>query len=348
MPTGFVTEQDTCPGAIDIHGFGNVEVVAATWNVPDEAAGKVTVKDGKIVPRYKSRGYFAGACELGKYNSSDYSTIPLLGKAFTFTTNLAEAGCGCNVAMYLTSLHQNQDISGCKDYYCDANVVCGVACHEIDIMEANAHAFRSSLHTEDDRWGKSIGLGGEATDWTSHDYGPNGTCINTSFPFEVVASFPMENGELSSVIITASQEYGATGQRCNLTLTLAGYDGNTTISKEGSGHGMRALQEALRAGMTPIVSLWGADDMSWMDGEGSRKTGPCKSDSEYNCPEEVRMYHFTLEDLPPAPPKGLFWILGLVLVVVLTGGAVVLVKFMMMTEGDASHEELVEDDDSSS
>merc|ERR1740123_694481 len=108
-------------------------------------------------------------------------------------------------------------------------------------MEANAHAFRTSLHTEDDKWGMSEGVGGEAGDWTIREYGPNGICINTSMPFQITASFPEDNGKLSSMILTLSQESLQTGQPCDLKITLAGYDGNTTISEEGSGHGMIAL-----------------------------------------------------------------------------------------------------------
>merc|ERR1719282_1800056 len=147
------------------------------------------------------------------------------------------------------------------------------------------------------------------------------------------------------MVLTASQESAKTGQRCNLTLTFTGYDGNTTISKEGSGHGMIALQEALRAGMTPIVSFWGADDMGWMDGEGSQGIGPCKTDSEYQCAEKVRMYNFTVTDLPPSASKGFVWIIGLALLVVLVVGAVAVVQFMMSGDKDESHEELVDEDE---
>jgi len=300
-PSGVLADVDTCPGSIDFGGVGTVAIVATQWNVKDDPAGKVEVEDNKVIPNYLGRSYFADRCSPGQYNNREYLALQLLGRSMTFTVDLSEAGCGCNVALYLTSLHQNSGRSECKDFYCDANSVCGVACAEIDIMEANAFAFRTSLHSADDRWGLSLGYGGGgagwngARDWSMVQYGTDGECINTSKPFQVKSDFPINaSGNLEAMVLTLFQS----GQQCNLSLTLQGYDGNATTSKKGSRAGMLALEEALRAGMTPIASLWGADDMGWMDGEGEDHLGPCKSDSEMNCPQSVTMQDFYLEDLP--------------------------------------------------
>lgn len=345
--------MDTCPGKIDIGGYGPAEIVATQYNVKDDAAGKVYVENGKVVPHYRARGYFADACTAGEFNHSQYVALPLLGQALTFTTDLSSTGCGCNVAMYLTQLQQNPEISDCGDYYCDANTVCGVRCHEIDIMEANAHAFRVSLHTEDDAWGMTKGIGGEAVDWRTEDYGLQGKCVNTSSPFQVTAGFPMDAyGILEAMVITLSQ----VGMPCNLSVRLTGYDGNSTITSPpfsgtaevGSNHGMRALGDALREGMTPIVSLWGADSMSWMDGKGSSGNGPCEADadSEDNCPEQIEMYDFRVEALPPAPP---FWstfrvmaILGVCVFFLLVVGLVWMLRGEVPEE--ASSVELLEEE----
>ncbi|CAK0910340.1 unnamed protein product, partial [Prorocentrum cordatum] len=73
-----------------------------------------------------------------------------------WTVDLNGAGCGCNVGFYLASMGQNTEPSSCEDYYCDANAVCGINCHEIDLQEANTHAWFSTLHLGDDSDGSVL------------------------------------------------------------------------------------------------------------------------------------------------------------------------------------------------
>merc|ERR1719335_961100 len=104
--------------------------------------------------------------------------MKLLGKRFSYTTDMSGAGCGCNAALYLTSLPQSSSASDCGDYYCDANNVCGESCAEIDIQEANQYAWHSTLHTSQDHSGVGKGYGGGGKfwsgprDWTDEEYSP--------------------------------------------------------------------------------------------------------------------------------------------------------------------------------
>jgi len=294
---------ETCPGAIDVPGYGPVQLVATQWNVAKDAAAKVDVVNGQVLPHLKGRAYFADSCQAGKYNFNDYVALGLLGKSLRFTADLSSAGCGCNVALYLTNLHQNPNISNCLDYYCDANSVCGVPCPEIDVMEANQFAWHSTLHTSDDRFGKGAGYGGGGPgwngprDWDSSQYGPGGSCIDTNFPFQVAASFPVDESEkLTAMTITLSQP----SRPCTLSVTIDGYDGNTSKWAKGDGHGMLELTDALRAGMTPIASFWESKDMLWMDGNGNDTLGPCSKDLVHQCPEVVPMYDFSVVSLTPS------------------------------------------------
>jgi len=276
-------------------GYGPVSLVNAVWNVPGELAGSVDLEghgaQSVITPGMKGRTYFAESCTNGTYSPSQYAAIPLLGKTMRWTTDMAGAGCGCNAALYLTSLRQSTQVSGCSDYYCDANSVCGARCAEIDLQEANMHAWHSTLHLLDDGSGIGAGYGGGDNwnghrDFTMEDYGPNSMCIETTKPFQVAVSFPVDGaGRLTAMTTQLSQA----GKPCNLSISVgpSGY-------WYGGRDGMGELSEALRAGMTPIISYWSHDNMLWMDGRGADGRGPCDRDDPAACAASVKFYDFSL------------------------------------------------------
>ena len=71
----------------------------------------------------------------------------------------------------------------CGDYYCDANSVCGEACTEMDIQEANNHAFAITPHKcSGDCPSCTCDRGGCGAH--VQNYGPGGK-IDTTRPFQV-------------------------------------------------------------------------------------------------------------------------------------------------------------------
>jgi hypothetical protein len=247
-------------------------------------------RDRKIASSYNSRAYFADSCTVGEYDHEQYMRLNLLGKTMRYTTDVSGAGCGCNAALYLTSMGHNSHKSTCHDYYCDANDVCGESCAEIDIEEANQYAWHSTLHTAHDHEGVPAGYGGGGSgwngprDWTDEEFAPGGKCIDTNRPFDVAVSFPVNAaGQLDAMIVTLAQA----GKMCPISVSIDKYGG------------MEQLTKALKAGMTPIVSYWGSDDMLWMDGEGHDGQGPCKHDHAAKCGDSVKFYDFAIEDVRP-------------------------------------------------
>eukprot|EP00933_Yihiella_yeosuensis_P079780 TRINITY_DN93200_c0_g1_i1.p1 TRINITY_DN93200_c0_g1~~TRINITY_DN93200_c0_g1_i1.p1 ORF type:complete len:239 (+),score=46.22 TRINITY_DN93200_c0_g1_i1:1092-1808(+) len=236
----------------------------------------------------KGRSYFADSCsEKDSYDPRKYASIKLLGKRFSYTTDISGTGCGCNAAVYFTSMHQARDASKCHDYYCDAAGVCGSNCVEIDIQESNMFAYRATLHAKDDLVGMGTGYGGWAPHksvWSKNEYGPQGSCIQTSKSFRVAVDFPVIESSsgriLKEMIVTLSQ------QSCNISLTVSGY---SRISE---------VTEALKDGMTPIISYWKSANMTWMDGKDADGAGPCDLKGEGSqCKEHVRFHSFQIEDL---------------------------------------------------
>jgi len=293
-----IMAADGCPGQVPIAGLRSVSIIPTGWG--SSGSSQVYLANGALVQQLGARAYFADTCTAGHYDHEQYSAINLLGKSMRYTTDLTGAGCGCNVALYLVSMHQNPRPSDCNDFYCDANNVCGESCAEIDMQEANEYSWHTTLHTAHDHSGVGCGFGGGGPgwngprDWTSQQYGPGGQCIDTKRPFQVSVSFPVNGqGKLEALQVTLTQE----GKGCPLFAQVAGYEGNAELT------------EALRAGMTPVLSYWRSDDMLWMDGPGDDGKGTCKTDSD-TCGPTTKFYNFSIADVgapvlkagpPPAP-----------------------------------------------
>lgn len=264
-------------------GAGTAALVATKINMPNVPAGPVKNVDGVVMPEMWGRAYLADQCTDGTYDHNQYVGIPLLGKKFIYTTDVSQAGCGCNAALYLVSMKQNSEVSGCEDYYCDANSVCGVRCDEIDIQEANKFAWHSALHRYDDGNGLAQGFGGWARDMTSAEYGPGARCIDTNSPFKVEVSFPVGNaGRLASMDVRLSQQ----GKPCDVSFRMDSYSHDA---------GFEHLSQSLAAGMTPVISYWKASDMLWLDGPGAGG-GPCQQD-DMACGTAPSFSGFAIEDL---------------------------------------------------
>lgn len=68
----------------------------------------------------------------------------ILGGAIEYDIDLRNVKCGCNASLYLFQAGKKAGPAG--DYYCDANNENGNWCPEMDMMEANKHAFRMTPH----------------------------------------------------------------------------------------------------------------------------------------------------------------------------------------------------------
>jgi hypothetical protein len=278
---------------VNIAGLGAANCVNAKANTPNTSAGLVEVQGDVIVAHLNGRTYFGDYCNDDQYNNDMYKAVPLLGKTMTYTIDLSGAGCGCNAALYLVSLKQSTSPSLCGDHYCDANSVCGVRCSEIDIQEANIHAWRSTLHLPEDGKGVGFGYGGVGPyqqAWTGLEYGPGARCIDTNRPFQVAVGFPLNaDGTLKGMQIVLSQP----DMPCEAAGIIEDYP-------YGGRNGIAELATALSNGMTPVISYWNSSIL-WLDGKGSRG-GPCARDFPQQCPDSIRIYGFSVNDgVTPAP-----------------------------------------------
>lgn len=199
--------------------------------------------------------------------ASSYHDVLYLGDTVSYTVDVSNVRCGCNAAVYAVPLSRSHK-ENCPYVYCDANKLCGVSCAEIDIQEANMHAFHSTVHGSDDPSGEAVGIGGGGVGWNGprhwsrKQYGPGAECINTKHPFHVTSK--LLSDERGAFLLKTSLEQNG----CELH-----------VSTPTAYHRSSELTRVAKGGMSLLVSYWKSGDMLWLDGPGQDGQGTsCPAD----------------------------------------------------------------------
>jgi len=178
----------------------------------------------------------------------------LIGKRVCFVVDVSNVPYGYNFSLYTSSLQSN-----------------GTDSVEIDLMEANRHAFHTTMHACGDHHGQGVGYGGEINGGNKmfHDahetindpsllYGP-GLLIDTTQPFHAQIDFQASDNILASVDVLLSQNSNTIRQ------TIVNKSYLTTLS-----HEMNDTNNTL------IISLW-SGYMKWLDGGGWEQISPVRA-----------------------------------------------------------------------
>jgi len=254
----------------------------------DGAPTRVAVlPDEKIEVRDNQRLFATGSLGESSIESIDdwtpisYRQFSLVNRDLSFDVDLSGVPCGCNGAIYLVGMSSpNQWNSN----YCDIQMSGDQRCLEVYLLEGNAKAVQSTLHTAEGKGNEGhscnqdgcyASLGKDRS--TAHLYGPGASeGIDTSRPFTVSATFR-----------EAHDENGAPGVAYDVTLmqsdSVSGSGSSRSVhffdseavagshSADGSPQPVPAAdrtrtRDALLNKMVLVVSLWTADDLSWLDG----------------------------------------------------------------------------------
>jgi len=222
--------------------------------------------DGDTMTIHHNAGFTIFTDKEKTWEPDNIEEFKLLGNIISYTVDLSKVGCACNLAFYLISMPARDmqgnpsagtNRQGQPPYYCDANMVGGQWCPEIDIMEANNHAFQATLHRCDPAVNRHYSFcdrgGCEQTTRTKENaYGPGSQyTIDTTRPFDVDTEFMKNDGVLSGMRTTLRQngrQEVMEHRNCNKAY-------------------LAKLSDAMAAGMSLRITYWGgeAQTMAWMD-----------------------------------------------------------------------------------
>ena len=214
--------------------------------------------NGSSVTLHGGGRAYLGDTDSDTFFPHSFYQVPLLGKSLSFDVDIKDVGCSCNGALYFVSMPgynaaEQPDPGEQQDYYCDANMVGGTFCPEMDAMEANKFAMASVIHTCQspaphyyslcDRHG----CGKNILDVNKDLYGP-GKKIDTNKPFTLSVSFVTQKSKLTAVNNRISQ-------------------GSQSVIFSTCNPDYLQSMGAAVSGIVLTLSLWGADNggMSWLD-----------------------------------------------------------------------------------
>ncbi|EOD22080.1 hypothetical protein EMIHUDRAFT_240500 [Emiliania huxleyi CCMP1516] len=241
--------------------------------------------------------------ERPKWSDFSYLRLPLLNRRLAFEVDLSAVGCGCNAAVYLVAMPPRPGADA--SMYCDIQGYDAEPCLEIDLLEANTKAVQAALHTTVGRGGRAGSCNQDGcvanagnTAASAGLYGLHAPRIDTARPFTVSATFD-EGGAFD---VTLVQQ-----QASLLFFDPAAVNGSA--SPDGFPAPVPATDRArtraaLSGGMTLVVSLWSADDLSWLDG-GCDAAHPRRAVETAETFEEEGGGEEELEADAPAPPNAL-------------------------------------------
>eukprot|EP00055_Hartaetosiga_balthica_P009432 m.37559 g.37559 ORF g.37559 m.37559 type:complete len:526 (-) comp6744_c0_seq1:255-1832(-) len=225
--------------------------------------GGVTTTSNSISMTHGNRAYLTPVCK-DSFVPEVFQGVNLLGGTLAFTIDISKIGCGCNAAFYGVEMpgrnKAGEPVLGtCSDYYCDGFGSCGVYCEELDIMEANQFAFHSATHscpTDDEIFYPSCGASNCYSN-TRYDntVGPGAEyTINTDLPFDVMATYNLDNNNILTSIETILSQGANTLTRIQ--------DGSTDCGVE-----LNKITDTLIRGVTLSMSFWGDSGslMQWLD-----------------------------------------------------------------------------------
>jgi len=248
----------SCGGAVSV----TIDGSAQTWQVAGFAWGKAAASGGTSVSLSAGdRAYLVKSCS-GAFSPGMYAQrFMLLGRALSYTVNVAAAGCGCNAAFFTVPMPGRNEVGqpyagGYGDGYCDATCSGGTWCPELDVQGANTGGFVSSVRAclapsavGYYRWeecGSNAGCHNATGLLAGKAYGPGaGYTIDSTQPFTVTSFYPVTSaGVLASVTTVLSQA----GRSVTVSHTDAAC---------GAGY-LKLMSATLAAGVVPTMSLGNA------------------------------------------------------------------------------------------
>ena len=220
--------------------------------------------------------------------SGDWTFFNLLGRTLSWTVDLSNVPCGLNATFYAVSLTQ-------KDGYHDACATFFTTT-EVDFMEANQHAWHTTLHRGSHDCGSAppVGIGGTISDPryllkdlhgeqkdSSLLYGPGDTyTIDTRFPFQASVAFALDDKDrLEKVVLSLSQGDHAIGQQWDAT------------NEEYKGWLEGLGNELVGGNVKGNVLVWSL----WTGGLGWLESPPCPGGSSPRCTSTSCQY--TISDI---------------------------------------------------